>query len=121
MKDTCPIAGFKDVNLFIPSSVGTIQENGLRVKAVHAANLTNGFELISQDSLIKIVHFHLVFDNRADGNLYSKISKGNKIMDNAKHLFSLSKIKDATLITIDDIMVKYKDICYRAKSQVYLY
>jgi hypothetical protein len=117
--DTCTAYDYKDVSVFIPGSVDTIQANGLRVKAIHAAELANGFELISKDSSINIISFRLVFGNREDGNLYSKTSKGNKIL-NDERIFSLSKIRAASLITIDKIIFKSHGICYKAKGQIYL-
>lgn len=120
LKDTCIISTFKDVDIFIPGSVDSIQENGLKVKAIYAADLINGFELKSADSAVKILRFQLVFDNKKEGNLYTKSFKGNKVMNNEEEHFLLSKIGGATLITIEEVSFRYKNACYRAKSQVYL-
>lgn len=120
VKDTCLFPGLKEIDFFIPGSIDTIQENGIKTKAINAAQLVNGFDLLSRDSLVEIISFQLVFDNMEDGNLYAKMSKGNKITDDEKHLFSLSKIKEASLITIEHIVFRYKEICYRANGQVYL-
>jgi hypothetical protein len=119
-EDTCLVSEFKNIDLLIPGSADTIQENGIRVRVVDPASLINGFELQCPDSLVRIVRFRLVFDNKVTGNLYTKVSKGNVIADDDKQLFSLADIKNATLITIEEISFRFKGICYRTNSQVYL-
>lgn len=119
-QDRCISMGFKDVDLFIPGSIDTVQQNGMKVKAIHASDLVNGFELVSTDSLVKIERFQLVFDNRIDGNIYIYPSKGSTITPSNTMLFPLSKVKDAGLITVENIFIRYNGVCYRARSQVYL-
>ncbi len=119
LNDTCKASVFKEVDLFIPGSIDTIQ-NDFKVKAIYAADLINGFELRSTDSSIRIVGFTVVFINKIDGALYRKAVKGFKVQDDEKQLFSISKIADADIITIEEVFVQYRNDCYRAKSQIYL-
>jgi hypothetical protein len=116
--DTCAVAGLLNVELAIPGSVDTLQ-NGFAGKVVNAADLVNGFELNSKDTAVKIIYFQVVF-NDDQGTIYVKQSTGNKIADDEKHLFSIAKIKESSIITIENIYVQYKNTCYKAKSQLYL-
>ncbi|MEO7983464.1 MAG: hypothetical protein ABI688_05210 [Bacteroidota bacterium] len=117
-EDTCILLAEGEIDVFIPGYIDTIQSNGLKVRAIHATTLVNGFELVSTDSLVRIVKFQLTFDD-PDGNLYTIPSVGNKIpLDQTGS--PLRKISGATLITIDKIVLRYRKVCYRIKGQVYL-
>ena len=107
------------MDIFIQGAIDTVWD-GIKVKAINPAQLANGFELTCPDSSVKILGFEGTFDNKKDGKLYAFSSKGNKAIGDAKQTFSLLKIKDATLIAIDNITFRYKNICYKFRSQIYL-
>ena|SRR5690606_13992463 len=118
-KGECPFLKSVNFDVFIEGYSDTIQANGLKARSISVVSLTNGFELSTNDSLAKVISFRLIFDDTATGNLYSKSALGNKITDNEKHMFSLSRLKTSSLITLDQIIVEYKGTCFTLPGQVY--
>lgn len=116
--EECPFIKAPNFNIFIPGYRDTIQANGIKARTIEARTLTNGFELWSSDTLVRLRSFQLVFDDR-DGNLYSKTASGAKIIPEENENFSFQKISSAALITIDRITVEYKGHCYVIPGQVY--
>jgi hypothetical protein len=113
-----PVIDSKDLNIFIRGYADTIQANHLTARTIDANSLTKGFELLCNDSSVKIQEYNLVFDSRS-GTLYQKWAKGSKMLDDQKTIVPLEKIREATLITIDRIVIQYKGIYYRVKPQAY--
>lgn len=114
----CPFLKSTTFNVYIPEYYDTTQANGLKARVINVIALTNGFKLLSDDSLVRVRSFNLVFDDK-NGVLYSKKSDGDKMTDNQSELIQLSKLKDATLITIDNIKIEYKGLCYTIPGQLY--
>jgi len=108
--DPCPKFNLKDVNIFIPGYIDTLHTNGFKVRAIDASSLTKGFKFVSSDSSIRIQSFQLTFDHR--GTIYSQPSVGDMMLP-------LSKIREAAIVTIDNIKVQYQGVCYRIDGQVY--
>lgn len=118
-KNTCPLHDFTEIEIYISGYSDSIQQNGIKVRAIRTALLVNGFELLSTDSLLTIEKFHIVFDD-AQGNLYSKSSKGNKILNDENDIVPMRKISEARIVTVELMIVQYKGKCYRVKPQIYL-
>jgi hypothetical protein len=78
--------------------------------------LKNGFELMQTDSSFKIISFFLTFDFGED--IIEMPSTGNKILPRNYSIVSLSKIEEATLITIDNIRVTRGNSNYKLPSLV---
>lgn len=116
--EECPFLKAPNFNVFIRGYRDTIQANGMKVRTIEARILTNGFELLSSDTLVRLRSFQLVFDDR-DGNLYSKTASGSKIIPEENENFSFKKISSAVLITIEKITVEYKGYCFVIPGQVY--
>ena len=114
----CPFLNNNGINIFISGYRDTIQPNGLRARIIKSSSLVNGFELVSNDSLVIIRGYHLVFDN-SNGTLYSKTTRNSRMMDVERQIVPLQKIKDAILITIDQITIEYRGTCYKIESQLY--
>jgi hypothetical protein len=78
--------------------------------------LKNGFELKQTDSSFKIISFLLTFDFGED--IIEMPSTGNKILSRNDSIVSLSKIAEATLMTIENIRVTQGNRNYRLPSLV---
>lgn len=116
--EECPFLNAPNFNVFIRGYRDTIQANGIKARTIEARTLTNGFELLSSDTLVRLRSFQLVFDDR-DGNLYSKTASGAKIIPEENEKLSFQKISSAAHITIERIIVEYKGHCYVISGQVY--
>lgn len=116
--DPCSKFNLKDVNIFIPGYIDTIQTNGLKVRAIDVSSLVKGFKILSSDSSVIIQSFFLTFEDR--GTIYSIPSVGDMIRADQSNFDQLQKIKETTIMTIDNIKVQYQGVCYRIDGQVYL-
>ncbi|HMU44958.1 MAG TPA: hypothetical protein PKC72_01260 [Chitinophagaceae bacterium] len=116
--NNCPIATEKNIDFYIVGSADSIQPNGLKVRVIDTRLLVKGFKLASDDSLVKIISCKISFDSPS-GNIYEKPLSGNEVSYDTKNIDLLQKIRYAKMITIDNIKVSYKGLCYSLKGQVY--
>lgn len=114
----CPYWEEPKFNVYLSGYTDTIQPNGLKARIISAASLASGFELLCDDTLVKVEGYHLVFDSY-NSTLYSKSTVGSKMRDDQPDIVPLRKIKEATLVTIDKIKVQYKGNCFMLSGQVY--
>ena len=108
---TYPVLTNDQVNIYIPGYSDSTQKNGLKVRAIDMNSLVKGFKLVSDDKEVFIDQFALTF--HADGTIYT-------FLKSETWRPQFAKIKDATIVTIGNIVVKYLGSCYRLEGQVYL-
>jgi hypothetical protein len=116
----CPFLKTPQFNVFIPGSHDSIQSNGMKVRVIEFDSLVNGFELVSDDSMVKVKGFFLVFDdNTKTLALYSKSTGTSRMTDDRPDIVPLSKLGDARYLVLDRIMLEYNGFCYTISGQVY--
>jgi len=116
--DSCSKQLSREIDLFIPGSVDTIQSSGKKVKAIHAGLLSQDFYLASGDSSVKVLGFRLTFEDR-DGNYYVLIAKKGKMLVN-NWAFNPNRIHSASLVELIDISIEMDGKCYHVPDQIYL-
>ncbi len=116
----CPFLKEPQFNVFIPGSHDSIQSNGKKVRVIEFDSLVNGFELVSDDSLVKVKRFNLVFfDGKITETIYSKAAESSRMIDDRPDLIPLSRLKNVDFFTLENIKVEYKGFCYTIAAQLY--
>ena len=112
-------AGLK-ISLAIPGSKDSrLVNSDIKAKKIEGVLLINGFELVADASLLKVLTYVATFDTDK-GRLCSKRSVGSKLLDDNPDLFSMKEIVTGKYLTIDMITVEYKGFCYKYPSQLYM-
>ncbi len=121
--DSLPLLNKKGLDIYL-DGYKNIKSNGLPARAIYFALLEDGFELKSNDSLVRIKKFTVSFDGLDKKknialNEFPSAGPFVPIGNDAKTKQLFKKIRYSTIVTIDTIIVEYLGKLYKIKSQEY--